>query len=107
MYLETLLKMLKPRIAYIAFLECEIRGKWESEEDERIDMNGEEFPAGRHSYRSLENRCELWIVQPNLNRRAFSFKRHSEIEIIGATVKFYQGDIIQELAVDEQKQQGK
>lgn len=88
---------------YLAFLECEIRGKWQSEDEERIEINGEEFPAGRHSYLSITNRCEVWIVQPNLTRRGFSFKKHSEIEIIGTTLKFDQSDIIQELATDDSK----
>lgn len=100
-------KILTPRITYLAFLECEIRGNWMSEEEDRIDLNGQEFPEGRHSYMSLNHGCEIWIVQPGVTRRAFSFKKHSEIEIIGTTVKFDQDDIIQELAIDEEKQQGK
>ena len=100
-------KILKPRITYLAFLECELRGAWISDEKERIDLNGEEFPAGRHSYRSLDKGCELWVVQFGIVRKAFSFKKYSEIEIIGTTVKFVQDDVITELAVDEEKQQGK
>jgi len=101
------MKILRPRITYLAFLECEIRGNWQSEDQERVEINGEEFPAGRHSYMSLEKGDEIWIVQPNLNRRAFTFKKHSEIEIIGTTIKFNQDDVVDELSVDEEKQQGK
>jgi len=100
-------KILNPRITYLAFLECELRGQWISDEEERIDLNGKEFPAGRHTYRSLDKGCELWVVQFGITRKAFSFKKHSEIEIVGTTVKFDQDDILEELSVDEEKQQGK
>ncbi|MGI0027828.1 MAG: hypothetical protein ACREAD_08325 [Nitrosopumilaceae archaeon] len=99
--------ILKPRITYLAFLECEIRGNWISEEEERIDLNGQEFPQGRHSYLSTDKGCELWVVQLDTTRKAFSFKKHSEIEIIGTTIKFDQDDVIDELVVDDDKKLGK
>ena len=101
------MKILKPRITYIAFLECEVRGKWQTTEEERIEINGEEHPAGRHTYFAEIKGCEVWMVQPSLKRRAFVFKKHSEIEIVGTTVKFNQDDVVEELAVDEEKQRGK
>lgn len=99
--------ILKPRITYLVFLECELRGNWISEEEERIDLNGQEFPEGRHSYVAAEKGCELWVVQSGIARKAFSFKKHSEIEIIGTTVKFNQGDVLNELFVDDYKKLGK
>jgi hypothetical protein len=99
--------ILKPRITYLSFLECELRGKWTSEEEERIELDGQEFPEGRHSYLAAEKGCELWVVQLGIVRKAFSFKKHSEIEIIGTTVKFNQGDVLNELFVDDYKKLGK
>lgn len=100
---KTKFSILKPRITYLAFLECELRGNWVSEEEERIDLNGQEFPEGRHSYLSADKGCELWVVQSGIVRKAFSFKKHSEIEIIGTTVKFEQDDVLNELFVDDDK----
>ena len=48
--------------------------------------------------------CELWLVQPNDTRRAFVFKRDTDIQVKGTTVKFDQDDVIEELSIDEKTQ---
>lgn len=105
------LKPKQPRLTYIAFLECELRGKWEDWIDEAIDKQGvapEDLgldlgTEAAKNFRASQEGCELWIVRPDLLRRSFVFKKGSEITISGATVRFYQGAILEELSIDEEQ----
>lgn len=72
-----------------------------------VDVNGQLHPSERGNYTAMTKGCELWLVQPNDTRRAFVFKRDTDILVIGTTVKFDQDDVIEELSVDEKKQSGK
>jgi len=98
------MKILKPRITYLAFIECELRGKWQNEEDEMTEINGKTIFEERHTYFSLDKNCELWLVQLNGVRKAFVFAEHCIVQIVGTTVKFNQEDIQNELTIDEDKQ---
>lgn len=72
-----------------------------------VDVNGLLHPSERGNYSAMTKDCELWLVQPNDTRRAFVFKRDTDILVIGTTVKFDQDDVVEELSVDEKKQSGK
>ena len=98
------MKIKKPRITYLAFLECELRGKWQHHEDDLIDIDAQLHPAEQGNYSAMTKGCELWLVQPNDTRRAFVFKRNTDIQIKGTTVKFDQDDVIEELSIDEKTQ---
>lgn len=104
----------EPRITYVVFQECEIRGSWKSKiqdaldhgiDPEEIDSIGLEKDNSEY-YDALNDDCELWVIRPDGLRKAWLFKKNSRIVIRGSTVKFYPSMIIEELFVDEEKQKG-
>ncbi len=99
-------EIVESEITYIAFLECVFRGRWftTAEDKEGItDIRSEDY--NEHS--AMEDGAEVWVVMPDRLRRAFSFKDGSTVLVYGATIRFDQNDVIEELAVDEEKQFGK
>ena len=106
------MKVQEPRIAYVSFLECELRGKWNDELDRAIDKGAEPDDLidvkqeGTELYVSRGNDCELWLVRPDGLRKAWIFKNDSWVYITGSTVKFFQGSVSEEIAINEEKQLG-
>jgi len=106
------LKVKQPRLTYIAFLECELRGPWEDWIDEAISKHGADpedlnlnlGTNAAENYRAHDG-CELWIVRTDNLRRAFTFKSDYIVTISGATVRFPQSGVLDELSVDEDIQQ--
>jgi hypothetical protein len=82
------------RIAYVSFLECEVRGNWQIKTSPEV-------------YKAEDDNCEVSLVRPDLLRRTFVFKKNSYVYIIGSMLKFFQNDVIDELSVDEDAQSGK
>ncbi len=82
------------RVAYVSFLECEIRGNWQ-------------IKNSREAYKAEEDNCEVLLVRPDLLRRTFVFKENSMVFIIGSVLKFHQNDVLDELSIDEDTQSGK
>ena len=98
------------RITYVAFLECELRGKWtDPVVDHHITMGAEpeDFltrdPPHSEQYLCKGDDCELWVVRPDGLRRAWHFKEHHGVIIKTNTVSFNQDSVIEELAVDDNK----
>ena len=103
----------EPRITYVVFQECEIRGKWEGKIDRAITHGADPTEdallledVNVEPYKAAGDNCELWIVRPDGLRKAWSFKLGATITIRGNTAKFHQGDVANELSVDEDKQSG-
>lgn len=94
-------------IIYLAFLECVFRGPWitTAEEKEQTGPNIESEDHNEHS--AYEDGAELWVVMPDRLRRAFSFRKNSSVRVYGSTLRFDLADVVEELAVDEEKQFGK
>ena len=93
-------------ITYIAFLECVFRGLWNTTADVKegiSDIIAEDY--NEHS--AIGDGAELWVVMQDRLRRAFSFKDGATVIVYGSTVRFDKMDVIEELAVDEEKQFGK
>ena len=99
-------KVEESEITYIAFLECVFRGRWVSAADEKEGIS-ENSQNDFNEYSAIEDGSQLWVVMPDRLRRAFRFKESSLVFIYGSTVRFDQNDVIEELAVDEEKQEGK
>src|SRR5437588_765355 len=93
-------------ITYIAFLECVFRGSWVSAADEKEGIS-ESDQNDFNAFSALKDGSQLWVVMPDRLRRAFGFKEGSLVFVYGSTVRFDQNDVIEELAVDEEKQKGK
>ena len=99
------LKPITPRLTYISFLECELRGRWEDWIDEAMEqgMDSEDLSLQSpvaHNYRSRKG-CELWIVRQDGLRMALLFKTGYHVSISGTTVRFFQDGILDELSVNE------
>ncbi len=99
------LKPKTPRLTYISFLECELRGSWENwvdEATEKFGMDPTDLTLNSNiskNYRACEG-CELWFVRQDGLRTALSFKSNEVITIFGSTIRFYQEGILEELTVN-------
>jgi len=91
-------------ITYLAFLECVFRGLWMTTAEVKEDIETSVISEDYTEHTAFKNGSELWVVMPDRLRRAFSFKEHSNVRVYGSTVRFDQKDVIEELAVDEEKQ---
>jgi len=103
----------EPRITYVVFQESEIRGKWEGRKGNAFTHGADPTEdallledANVEPFKAAGDNCELWIVRPDGLRKAWSFKLGATISIRGNTAKFHQGDVANELSVDEDKQSG-
>lgn len=98
------------RLTFVAFLECELRGKWSNPVIDNALTHGadvEDFlgvdPPNAEQYVCQGDNCELWLVRPDGLRRAWHFEKDHVVILRGNVVSFYQNSIIEELAVDEDK----
>ncbi|MCH7647825.1 MAG: hypothetical protein IIA83_04370 [Thaumarchaeota archaeon] len=104
------MKIQEPRITYVSFLECELRGKWIDELDRAVDkgVNPKDLidikPESAEFYISSGNDCELWLVRPDGMRKAWIFKNDSWVFVVGSTVKFFQSQVSEEIAINEEEQ---
>jgi hypothetical protein len=86
------------RTAYLAFLECELRGDW----NKILYKDGYEW----HYYKAKSDKAELWLVRPDGLKRGFRFKDSSRIQIGMMMMMFAQKDLLDEIAVDENERAG-
>lgn len=91
------------RIAYISFLECEVRGFWM--EDEDLGMVNNDLPSQQvwKIYNAATKGSEISLVRPDGLRRMFRFKSGTEVGIGQQMVRFEQEDVLEELSVDDDK----
>lgn len=89
------------RTAYISFLECEVRGFWE--EDEDFMMNESPRQHVWQIYHALTKGSEISLVRPDGLRRMFRFESGAEIAIGQQMIRFEQNDMLEELSVDDNK----
>jgi len=95
---------MKTRIAYITFLECEVREGW-------IDFytmgNIDSSKGGETHYKACIEPAEIFLVRPDGLRRNFSFKNGSELVVHNGMIEFNQEGLIGEVTVDEDTKVGK
>lgn len=92
------------RIAYITFLECEVREGW-ADFETMGDIDASK--GGETHYRAWREPAEIFLVRPDGLRRNFSFKNESKIVVHSGMIEFRQEDLIGEVTVDEDEKVGK
>jgi hypothetical protein len=85
------LKPKEPRIAYLTFIDLDLRGNWENVYD-------------KNHLHSKGDSDEIWLVSPDGLKRGWVMSKGSRIKIIGSTLSFNPAHIIEEIAVDETEQ---
>ena len=88
----------------IAYIECMVRGEGWQKITKRTDLG---LQVWRMYKVCNEGDSELLIVRPDGLRRAWKFRLGSIIEVGAQVVQFRNDDVIEELAVDEDAQEGK
>ena len=91
------------RIAYISFLECEVRGFWLADDD--LGMMNDDLPSQQvwNIYHAAVKGSEISLVRPDGLRRMFRFKNNAEVSIGQQMVRFDQDDVLEELSIDDDK----
>ena len=91
-------------VVTVSFIECVVKNDcWEYQaKTEQIERD-----VWRFYQVWKEDGAEVWIVRPDGLRRAWSFKIGSIIQIGLQVIQFNKDDVIEELTVDEDAQQGK
>ena len=98
--------VLKPiRIAYITFLECELRGTWH---DIQGNYKAQMGKGGKTYFTAWrEKEAQVWLVRSDGLRRNFAFKNKATITVHQGMIQFNQEDLLDEFGVDEDEQAGK
>lgn len=60
-----------------------------------------------NSIRALGNDSEVWIVRQDGFRRAFKFKVPGKVWIGNGMIKFFNGELEEEIGIDEDEKSGK
>jgi len=96
-----LMSISSTRLATVTFLECEYRGLWKRKAPMFDEQNWISYVVGH------KDGAEVWIVRPDGLRRAWKFKEKSVVLFGQNAIRFDHDSIIEEIAVDEDEQQGK
>ena len=71
-------KLLKePRITYISFLECELRGYWAN--------NASKGKSTEDHWIAKKSGCSMWVVRQDSQRRGRIFRQGAQIILSGNT----------------------
>ena len=84
----------------ITYIECQLRGSWQGLDNIR---NREEFKG----YHATGDDCEIHLVRPDELVRRFRMREGAIIRLGSNAVTFDSNQVIEELTIDEDKQQGK
>lgn len=60
-----------------------------------------------HFYTANNDEAEIWIVRADELKRAFRFRKGSEIKLAPNVIEFSSDSVIDELTVDEDERRGK
>jgi hypothetical protein len=90
---------------FLTFVECAKRGRWEPIRQETNAV--ERLEPYMNGYKALAKDAEVWIVRGDGLRRAFSFKPYGKLWIGTGMIKFYNSELEEEIAVDEDEKSGK
>ena len=88
----------------ISFIECMVKGEGWQKIIKHTDLALQIWMMYKVAD---EGASELWIIRPDGLRRAWKFRLGSIIEVGAQVVQFRNEDVIEELAVDEDAQEGK
>jgi len=91
------------RNSFISFLECEVRGEWTPQKFPPPSTTNSTWAR----YAAINKGAEIWLVRSDGLRRAWRFKQNAYVLINQSMLLFNHADIIEELAVDEDEQQGR
>jgi hypothetical protein len=91
---------------FLTFLECAKRGSWEQMRQDHPAAH-EKIEPYMNGYRALANDAEVWIVRQDGVRRAFRFKPTGKVWIGSGMIKFWNSEMEEEMAVDENEKSGK
>lgn len=92
------------RIAYLTFLECEVRGGWYDEQTKS------QFSVGKGEetrWRAWQEPAEVLLVRQDGLRRHLSFRNQSLVIIHNGMIEFNQEDFLVEIRIDEDEKEGK
>ncbi len=92
------------RIAYLAFLECEVRGGWL---DDQIRTPIQIGQGDETYWRVWQEPAEIHLVRPDGLKRILSFRNGAVVIVHNGMIEFNQEDFIEELAIDEDAKAGK
>lgn len=67
----------------------------------------ERLEKGMNAIRSYGNDSELWLVRGDGVKRAFKFKPAGRVWIGNGMIKFFNGEMEEEIAVDENEKSGR
>ena len=84
----------------ISHIECQLRGEWQPLDNTR----GLQTFQGFHA---TGKNCEVHLVRPDELVRRFRMKQGARIRNGSNAITFNSSEVIEELTVDEDKQQGK
>ncbi len=84
----------------ITYIECQLRGGWQGLDNTR---SREEFQG----YHATGDDCEIHLVRPDELVRRLRMKQGARIRVGSNAITFNSIDVIEELTIDEDKQQGK
>ena len=79
----------EPRITYISFLECELRGYWAN--------NASKGKSTADHWIAKESGCSMWIVRQDSQRRGRIFRQGAQIILSGNTVRFIQKEVMEKI----------
>ena len=94
----------KVRIAYLTFLECEVRGGWFDEQTKS------QFQIGKGDethWRAWQEPADILLVRQDGLKRHLTFKNTSLIIVHNGMIEFNQEDFIEEIRTDEDEKEGK
>jgi hypothetical protein len=91
-------------ILTISYIECMVKGEGWEKIKKHTDLS---LQIWRMYKVCNEDASELWIIRPDGLRRAWKFRLGSIIEVGAQVVQFRNDDVIEELAIDEDAQEGK
>ncbi|MBM3911020.1 MAG: hypothetical protein FJ356_05170 [Thaumarchaeota archaeon] len=91
------------RVAYLTFLECEVRGGWLDEQTTTRLQIGK----GDETYwRVWQEPAEILLVRQDGLKRHLTFRNTSQVIIHNGMIEFNQDDFLGEIRIDEDEQKG-
>jgi len=84
----------------ISHIECQLRGGWQA-------LDSTRSLQAFQGYHATGDDCEIHLVRPDELVRRLRMKQGARIRVGSNAITFNSIDVIEELTIDEDKQQGK
>ncbi|TLX94751.1 MAG: hypothetical protein E6K91_05655 [Thaumarchaeota archaeon] len=92
------------RIAYLTFLECEVRGGWLDEQTKSHFQIGK---GEETHWRAWQEPAEILLIRQDGLKRHLYFRNGSLVIVHNGMIEFDQEDFLGEIMVDEDEREGK